>query len=250
MSGYVGPTFRNAKTAKDIYDNYPSTRGKSGYYGVYPYGPNSTYRLTIYADMVTDGGGWTLVARSHPSAANTPSWGWNATTRGTVDVFNNAYNLGWIQTYAGTGATFTNILFGNRGNINNNSWGPFKYKISGIDYNTFTTSDTQQSYTNSTIAYDLSVYNTTAYPGMQNAVGFYSTATSNTIFYMRDCCGFAGYGGYAYGMYSVYINSPSLWYYSGPWGRTDDAVDASGNFTQTTGNVNYGGTWQYLMFVK
>ena len=250
MAGYVGPSFRGARTAKEIYDNYPWTRGKSGYYGVYPYGPTSTYVLTIYADMVTDGGGWQLIARSHPSAANTPGWGWNAAPRGTVDVFNGAYNLGWIQTYAGTGVTFTNWMFGNRGNINDNSWGPFKYKLSNINYTTLTTSDTQQGYTASTIAYNLSVYNTSNYPSMQGQVGYYSTGTSNTIFYMRDCCGFGTYGGFAYGMYTVYINDPTYWANSGPWGRTDNAVDGSGNFTQTTGNVNYGGTWQYLMFVK
>jgi hypothetical protein len=85
---------------------------------------------------------------------------------------------------------------------------------------------------------------------MQNQIGFYSTGTSNNIFFMRDCCGFAGYGGYAYGMYTVYINDATNWAISGPWGRTDNAIDGSGNFTQTTGNVNYGGTWQYLMFVK
>lgn len=250
MSGYAGPVYRNARTAKELYDNYPETRGKSGYYAVLPNGPTTTNRLIIYADMVTDGGGWQLVARSHPDAANTPSWGWNATTRGTIDSFNDAYNVGWIQTYTGTGVSFTNIMFGNRGNKFNNSWGPFKYKIAGINYSTFTTSDTIQGYTNSTIAYDLSVYNTTAYPGMQNNVGFYSTGTSNTIFYMRDCCGFAGYGGYPGGMSTTYINNATLWYISGPWGRTDNATDGSGNFTQTTGNVNYGGTWQYLIFVK
>ena len=250
MSGSVGPIYKNARTAKELYDNYPETRGKSGYYAILPYGPTTTNRLVIYADMVTDGGGWQLISRSHPSAANTPGWGWNAATRGVVDSFTDAYNLGWIQTYAGSTATFTNILFGNRGNQYNNSWGPFKYKISNITYSTLTTSDTEQGYTNSTISYNLSVYNTTSYPGMQNRIGYYSTGTSNTLFYMRDCCGFAGLGGFAYGMYTVYINDPTNWSIAGPWGRTDNAIDANGNFTQTTGNVNYGGTWQYLMFVK
>lgn len=250
MSVNGGPLYKNARTAQELYDNYPETRGKSGYYAVLPYGPNTTYRLLIYADMVTDGGGWQLVARSHPNATNTGGWGLNAAARGIVNTFTDAYNLGWIQTYAGTSATFTNILFGNRGNQYNNSWGPFKYKIANITYSTLTTSDTEQGYTNSTISSNLSVYNTTAYPGMQNRIGFYSTGTANNLFYMRDCCGFAGLGGFANGMASVYINHPDLWYYSGPWGRTDNAIDGSGNFTQTTGNVNYGGTWQYLIYVK
>lgn len=249
MSGYAGPAFRNARTAKELYDNYPETRGVSGYYAIFPNGPRSGNRLVIYADMVTDGGGWQLVARSHPGAA-AAGWGWNAAPRGAVDTFNDAYNLGWLQTYSGTGASFTNILYGNRGNRGNNSWGPFKYKFSGINYTNYTTLDTQQAYTGTTISSDLSVYNTTSFPGMQQAVGFYSTGTTNNNFYMRDCCGYAGYGGFAWGLNTAYINDPVSWAYSGPWGRTDDAVDGSGNFIQTTGNTNYGGTRQYMIFVK
>jgi len=248
MTGYAGPAFRNARTAKELYDNYPETRGVSGYYAIFPFGPSNN-RLIVYADMVTDGGGWQLVARSHPGAT-AASWGWNASRRGAVDSFSDAYNLGWIQTYAGSSASFTNILYGNRGNKNDNSWGPFKYKISGINYTNFTTLDTQQGYTGSTIAYDLSVYNTTSFPGMQSAIGYYSTGTTNNNFYMRDCCGYAGYGGFAWGFNTAYINHATSWAYSGPWGRTDDAVDGNGNFTQTTGNTNYGGTRQYLIFVK
>jgi hypothetical protein len=240
--------YRIARTAKDLLVNNPSYQGKDGYYTVYPDGVTA---LSVYCDMTTDGGGWMLIARSQPGAGTAGGWGWNAAKRGVVNSFTDAYNAAWMQTWNGK-ATFTSILFGNRKNQNDNTWGPFKYEISGIDYNALMTSDSEQYYTNTTLSYDLSVYNTSNYPGMEGSIGYYQTGTVNNNFYMRDCCDYAFYGGSPGGMSTDYIDdlTSDLWSISGPWGRQDNAVDASGNFIQPTGDTHYGGTWQYMIFVR
>lgn len=250
MGFYNGPVYF-ASTAKELYDNYPGTRGVDGYYLLYVDKSITGRQALVYCDMTTDGGGWMLVARSHPSVINYggTNWGWRGSAIGSVQDFSQAYQAGWFSTWNGT-ATFTSFLFGNRGNINNNSWGPFIYKVSGIDYSTFFNSDTEQGYTNSTIKSDLSVYGTTDYPGMQGRVGFTTTGTNNNLYYLRDCCGFAGYGGYPTFMSTVYCGAG--FYYSGPW-CGGSGTDGSGNFLSnpyTVGGLTFGGTNQYMIFVK
>ena len=67
---------------------------------------------------------------------------------------------------------------------------------------------------------------------------------------MRDCCGFAGYGGFATNMNTVYCGA--AFYYSGPWCGGAD-VDGSGNFLNNTyvaNGLTFGGTNQYMIMVK
>lgn len=247
MATFYGQDFGLVKTAKELLETYPATANQNGYYFLYPQGRNATGQL-VYCDMTTDGGGWMLVARSHPSNGHS-GWGWQGGLKGGVKDFSQAYQAGWYSYWHGY-ATFTSYIFGNRGNINNNNWGPFIYKVSGFTYSTFMTSDTQQSYTNSTIQSNTSVYGTTDFPGMQGAVGYAATGTSNNIYYMRDCCGFAGYGATSTSMVTTYCGAN--FYYAGPW-CGGSSQDGSGNFqngSYDSNGLRHGGTNQYMIMVK
>ena len=237
-------------TASALLAANPSLAGQDGYYFLYPSGLEAGEQI-VYCDMTTDGGGWMMVARSHPSVVNYngTNWGWRGGKMGIVNDFSQAYQAGW-WTYWNGNATFTEFIFGNRANINNNAWGPFVYKRYGLDYTTFTTSDTQQSASSTVLQSNAAVYGDTGFPGMQGAIGFPVTGTTNNIYYMRDCCGFASYGGTPTTMVTTYCGAE--FYYAGPWcgGST---TDGSGNFlngTFVSNGLTYGGTNQYMIMVR
>lgn len=244
--------FSDCKTALDIITKYPSTAGKDGYYMLYPQGRNNPGQL-IYCDMTTDGGGWMMIARSHPSTVNynSQNWGWQGGTIGNIKDFSQAYQAGW-WTYWHDNATFTSFIYGNRNNINDNTWGPYIYKR-GISYTTFMTSDTQQSaLTNTVLKSDANVYGDSSGFGMQSAIGFPVSGTASNVYWMRDCCGFSGssYGATPTSFNTTYCNY-SGFFYAGPWcgGST---TDGSGNFIQGGSNLmtNTGGTNQYMIMVR
>lgn len=254
MSVYAGPDYRKFKTANELLTEYPQLSGKDNYYLLYPQGTTSAGVLT-WCDMTTSGGGWMMIARSHPTTINYggQSWGWRGGPIGDVKDFSQAYQIGWL-TYFDGNATFSSYMFGNRSNKNNNAWGYFIYKVDISSYSTFTTSDTQQAPSaTSTLKSDTNVYTWTSFPGMQGAIGFCTTGTTNNIYYMRDCCGFSDYGGKPTAMNTTYCASDSVLAYSGPWcgGST---TDGNGNFeagtTTTPGGYKYGGTNQYMIMVK
>lgn len=251
MSVITGPDYRGFKTASEILAVYPQLYGKDNYYMLYPQGPGGPGVLT-YCDMTTDGGGWMMVARSHPTTVNYngQNWGWRGGTIGSIKDYTQAYQLDW-WTYFNGYVTFSSYIYGNRANIYNNAWGPFIYKVGISDYTTFTTSDTQQggsSYT--TLKYDTNVYGSTSFPSMQGAIGYPITGTNSNLYYMRDCCGFSGYGGYPTNMSTTYCGA--TFYYSGPWCGGSN-IDGNGNFldgTYTANGLIFGGTNQYMIMVR
>lgn len=254
MSVVSGPDYRNYKTASELLAAWPQLSGRDNYYMLYPQGPSSAGVLT-YCDMTTDGGGWMMVARSHPSVINYggQNWGWQGGAIGSVKDFTQAYQLGW-WTYFNGNTTFSSFIFGNRSNLYDNAWGPFVYKVAISSYSTFTTSDTQQSGTTSVLKSDANVYSYTGYPGMQNAIGYPTSGTANNIYYLRDCCGFAAaYGGRPTSFGTTYCGVSDAYYSSpGPW-CGGSSVDGSGNFlngTYTVGSYKYGGTNQYMIMVR
>lgn len=237
-------------TASALLAANPSLAGQDGYYFLYPSGLAGGEQM-VYCDMTTDGGGWMMIARTHPSVVNYngSNWGWQGGKIGIVNDFSQAYQAGWWPYWNGN-ATFTSFIFGNRANINNNTWGPFVYKRYGFDYTTFTTSDTQQGPSTAVLKSNAAVYGDTGFPGMQSAIGFAASGTASNFYYMRDCCGFAGYGGFATNMNTVYCGA--AFYYSGPWCGGAD-VDGSGNFLNNTyvaNGLTFGGTNQYMIMVK
>ena len=243
--------FSSCKTCKDIIDNYPQLAGYDGLYWVYPNGASST-PYQVYCDMTTDGGGWMLVTRSHPTTVNYngENWGWKGGTIGSINDFSQAYQLGWGEIWDTTGSTFTSYIYGNQRTNFDNGWGPFVYKVASINYSTFFGSDTQQSYTTSTLKSNTAVYGTTSFPGMQGAIGFTTTATNNNIYYMRDCCGFSGsYGGTPTSLGTTYCGAN--FYYSGPWCGGSTNTGGIYDFgTYVSNGLTYGGTNQYMIMVK
>lgn len=251
MSVVYNQDFSFATTAKDLLQKYPNTFQKNGYYLLFPAGRFSPGHL-VYCDMTTDGGGWMMIARSHPSTVdyNGQNWGWRGGPIGSVNDFSQAYQAGWYPYWNSYGNSFTEFIFGNRENINNNNWGYFVYKRSGLTYSTFLESDTQQGASDTTLKSNTSVYGNTDRPGMQGAIGFPVTGTSNNIYYMRDCCGFSTYGGTPTAMNTTYCGAS--FYYAGPW-CGGSSTDSSGNFLPNSYDSNglrYGGTNQYMIMVR
>jgi hypothetical protein len=253
MSAFIGLDARNYKTASELLTAFPSLAGKDNYYLLYPQGSSAPGQL-VWCDMTTDSGGWMMIARSHPTTVNYngKNWGWQGGDIGSVKDFSQAYQAGWWSYWHGN-ATFTSYIFGNRTNINNNTWGSFIYKESGLTYSTFMTSDTQQGGNTSVLKTDTSVYQFTNFPGMQGAIGFPVSGTANNLYYMRDCCGFTTYGGVATAMITTYCGSDAVTGYAGPW-CGGSSTDGSGNFlsgTYLSAGVNrYGGTNQYMIMVR
>lgn len=91
-------------SCKALHEQQPAA--PSGITMIDPDGPGPGPARKVYCDMVIDGGGWMLVARSAPNS-DTQTFGWSLQT-GAPDVDGDAYSAD----VASMGVTFTTLLFG------------------------------------------------------------------------------------------------------------------------------------------
>ncbi len=110
-----------------------SPMAPSGLYRIDPDGPGGNASVVVYCDMVTQGGGWTLVGRSRPGGNLLPycagtdggtSFGWRSAT-GAVTDDSQAYALN----AAAVGLRFGEVLFGNY--AMGKTWGdrPYRHRV-------------------------------------------------------------------------------------------------------------------------
>lgn len=253
----MGVTYNNDfskyKTAKELLTAKPDFYGKNGYYFL---SPGDGSRQLVWCDMTTDGGGWMLIARSHPTVVNYngQNWGWLGGTIGSVKDHTQAYQAGWMSNWNIAGNTFTEMIFGNQYSNISNAWGSCIYKKTAINYATLMTVDSAYFPTSAVIQYNTSVWDRTNYPSMQAGLGWAITGTANNMYFMRDASSWTtGYGAKPNGMATTYCGSDTVLGYSGPWcgGTTVDGngVYQSGTYLTVGGN-RYGGTSQYMMMVR
>ena len=147
----------------------------SGIYSIDPL--NNGTNINVYCDMTTNGGGWTLIARSVSGATNT-SFSWNE-AQGSVSDDAAPYSMNVVA----YGLQFENILFGVYTSAK--TWGSYVYRKVWTQTDITTYASSAVSRTVTAVIGGNSGFNMAAMMGFTSSTGRY---------YFRDCCGNSSYG--------------------------------------------------------
>jgi hypothetical protein len=152
-------------------------------------GPLASFN--VYCDMVTDGGGWTLVGRSVAGAPASTSFGWTSSL-GSVTDDSQPYSLG----VDALRLPFTEVLMGEYSSAK--TWGTYVYKRPAPTNFISAYSTTSTDYIGPT---PISGGNFNFVMGAR--IGFTNLGEK---FYFRDHSEDAGYGFYPYGWKTAYAD--------------------------------------------
>jgi hypothetical protein len=222
--------------------------------GLYWIKPPNGPAEQVWCDMNTAGGGWILIARTHPSFSPTMgTFGWNSSTLiGGATTFGAGYHLG-LKRLTDAGFLFNSFIYGNQRDIVSNEWGPFVYQVGIYTPISFMGNIDPPERLNerSTVKMDLNVYGSSAFPPMQQYMSPRETTTTNeNLFNMRDVTPSSGYGISPVGMLTGYCNSAGVPWYAGAF---CNGATLSGNDWVQGGSslvTNMGGTSQVMLMVR